>query len=399
MRTILLLTEEEKNVSVQLIKQALILECSHAKTRLKVIVMEKKADDTVMFDATKQAIVSHSGGVSTTLLRLNDIALIMVRTWSEQRDPVLDLCEALRARGAPVLDAELMPWTHSKIAQYRSLQSVSVFQKSFCLDENWMHQHSLMTDGDALHASIQQVLIDVEALGFPLVIKTSRGSRGTGVYRVNNTSGLTQFIVDYLSNTLQTPPQIKRHGLLIQQFIPPVASSMERSTYFRLNIVNQIICSVVQFELGWSPIVLNGTYRPYDKINDSIHDAVDKPIDLDAKLNAWYENILPLLPWPLGVVGLDVMRDEQGKYFLLEVNCGPAVALIESLGARYSGTESGAQCQNFSTQIAAFTVQKALKYTQSIAALKIQGFFIAYQPKKQEVLQPFLSDNLPSQLL
>tara|TARA_R110000868_G_scaffold16392_1_gene73687 strand:- start:1073 stop:2206 length:1134 start_codon:yes stop_codon:yes gene_type:complete len=358
MKTIILLTEDASNLSVSLIDKAIAEQCQKSNIPLNSLVIEKKVGDGLTLDC--DALIKTSQGLFPTLLiTLNDIAFVMVRTWTNKREPVIALAEDLKERGISVSDSELMPWTLSKVAQYYSLQDNNVFPESVCLDESWMASYE-MRDKEVV---VQQVKKDVEKLGYPLVIKASRGSRGTGVYRAKDEESFTQFLSYYLWGSNMTQTKTRRYGLIFQKFIHPfdTSISLERSIYLRLNIVNQRISSVVQFELEWQPVVLDAESNCYEKIQGEILGSGDEPIALTSPLIEWYEDLLPLLPFPLGVVGLDLMKDEHGNYFLLEVNCSPNVSLIEKLGKMSPEIEAGKRCLEFSSQIANFCIQQAFE--------------------------------------
>lgn len=376
MKTIVILTEDASNLSVNLISSAIEMQCQQSGALINSLIIEKKLGDGLMLE--QDALIRASPGLfPSVIIPLEAIAFVMVRTWTDKREPVITLAAELEARGIDVLDSALMPWTLSKVAQYRSLQDYGVFPESVCLDENWMSAYE-EKDKDGV---IQQVKADASKLGYPMIIKASRGSRGTGVYRVRHEEGLAQFLSDYLWGSIVTPVHTKRYGLILQKFIYPsdASTAFERSIYLRINVVNQEICSVVQFELGWQSVVLDSESRHYEKIEDKIPDPQDKPIELNSSLMAWYQHLLPLLPFPLGVVGLDIMRDVHGDYYLLEVNCGPAVSLIEDLGTMHSDKAGGEACLNFSSQIAHFCLHQALNKQKIMqedsvdAQLKIQS--------------------------
>jgi RimK-like ATP-grasp domain len=362
MQTIVLLTEDNSNRSVNLIAQAIFNLCQDGGVSLTTMIIEKKEGDGLILNRD-YLMTDTSNLFPTIIIPLKDIAFVMLRTWTDKREPVITLSQELQNHGICIADSELMPWTLSKILQYRTLQNANIFPKSFCLDHDWMSSYKTKDK----HEIIQQVTAEVNKLHYPVIIKTSRGSRGTGVYRASTEAGLKEFLSDYLWGAISTPEQTKRHGLIFQKFIPPNTSvTLDRSIYLRVNIVNNEICSVLQFELGWRPLVLDEESKAYDKIEDQIADACDTPLNLEPSLINWYRNLQPLLPFSLGVVGLDIMMDEDGNYFLLEVNCGPIVSLIEELGEIHPDTESGKACMKFSYQIASFCIQQALEHQKSM---------------------------------
>ncbi|STX88237.1 ATP-grasp domain-containing protein [Legionella feeleii] len=356
MKTIVILTEDASNLSVNLIQKKIATQCLEKQIPLNVLVLEKKEGDDLIVDISNNALVKRrTGFFQEIVISLQNIAWLMVRTWTDKREPVIELSKILEQSGVPVFDSKLHEWTLSKIEQYRHLSS-RFFPISLCLDGQWISECSL----EHKNRMISDVLIRAGVIGYPLVIKNSRGSRGTGVYRVHDENALNQFLCDYLSDVINTPSKIKGSGLILQRHILPPNCPPNRSKYLRVNVVNQEISSVVQFELGWKPVVIQETLRLYEKIDDSIPDADDMPVELDDSLQRWYGELASKLPFVLGIVGLDVIQDEEGKLYFLEANCGPNVSLIESLGKKYSDTDAGKKCSSFSAHIAEFSIQQAL---------------------------------------
>ena len=355
---IIILTETSKNESVQLIKRA--LEAQYSVHDFQAIVVEKQLMDKTQFDPTSgNLIVPYLGYFGPRLIHASEIALVVVRTWTDKRDPVIALSRALHDHGVPVLDVDAVDWTLSKIAQYDSLQQHGhLFPDSVCFDAEWMQSNQG-------NSPISTILEQIRELGFPLVIKTSRGSRGTGVYRVSDETGLSVFLSDYFSDRLNIPKRTKEQGLIIQRYIPPYESSLSltQSVYFRVNVVEQKICSAVQFEIHWENMV----DKPYEKINIDTHEDNDRPILIDSELHAWYESMLPYFPYPLNVVGLDIIKGANGQYFLLEVNCGPNISDIEKLGHRFPLLEGAENCQAFSHQMAQLFIKRAQEYVQAVS--------------------------------
>lgn len=355
---IIILTETSKNESVQLIKKA--LEKQYAAHGFQTIIIEKQASDEIHFDSNSgNLVIPHLGYFGPRLIHSSEIGLVVVRTWTDKRDPVIDLSRVLYNHDVPVLDVDILDWTLSKIEQYQSLQQhCHPFPNSICFDAAWM-QNNLD------HSPVSTIVEQVKEFNFPVVIKTSRGSRGTGVYRASDETGLSAFLSDYFSDQLNVPQKTKEQGLIIQRYISAYDSSLSQmqSVYIRLNVVEQKICSVVQFEIHWENI----SGKPYEKINIDTHEDNDVPIPIDHELQRWYENILPHFPYPLNVVGLDVIKGTDGQYFLLEVNCSPNISGIEKLGHRFPSFEGAESCQMFSHQIAQLFVKKAQEYFQTVS--------------------------------
>jgi hypothetical protein len=358
---IIILTETRKNESVQLIKQA--LDAQYSAQGFEAIVVEKQLMDKTQFDPESGNLIVPYVGVGyfpPCLIPSSEIALVVVRTWTDKRDPVIALSRALRDHGLAVLDVDAVDWSLSKIDQYQSLQPYChPFPDSICFSGDWLQNNQ----GDS---PILAILEQVRSLDFPLVIKTSRGSRGTGVYRVLNETGLFAFLSDYFSDQLNIPKRTKDQGLIIQRYIPPYEPSLMlmQSVYFRVNVVEQKICSVVQFEIHWESMASG---QPYEKINIDTPEGNDRPILINAELQTWYESMLPFFPHPLNVVGLDVIKGADGQYYLLEVNCSPNISCIEKLGHCFPALEGAESCRMFSNQIAQLLLKRAQEYVQTIS--------------------------------
>ena len=356
----IILTEDVKNKSVCIIATELSKKIEEFTSNLQVLILN--ADD-IQMSGEHLVIGSRSTTffekTKSTNIHVDEIAVVLVRTWTEKRYLAWEICQVLIEYQVAVVDAQLIPWTHSKIAQYQSLAHEEIFPPSICLDENWMK--SCCENPSDLEVLIQRAIIDVDNIGYPCVIKTSHGSRGTGVYRALNQEGLHAFLHDYLSNRIQTPEIIKKTGLIIQHFIPPIDTSISRSIYLRINVVDQKISSVVQFELGWEPFMIQEQPQYYERLIENIEQPQDRPIEISELLNRWFLSIKEIMPHKFGVVGLDVMIDQTGKYRLLEVNSGPMVSLIVELGQQYSHTVAGQQCLYFGKDIAEICLQQAFK--------------------------------------
>ncbi len=135
--------------------------------------------------------------------------------------------------------------------------------------------------------------------------------------------------------------------LLAQKYIP--SSSDQISRYYRVNVVGGKAQSAVCFELMWKYVNNN-----YQKLSD-FDNANDKAVPPGFLDPIQLQNIINACPYPMDVVGLDIMVEGE-KLWLLEYNDGPNINLTEKLGEK----DQSISHQQFSAAIAEHCISLAL---------------------------------------
>ncbi len=348
--TIVILTQQVDNASVQMIRAALSSTLHGTPYKLHVVAVKTA-------ELTQQGIkiaLAHSLWQSS-LIPFAEIALVMKRTWGPVRSKALVLCRGLEKQGITVLNGcDYIELTHHKIAQYQHEKLHALFPRSVCFDAAFVATAKGMTDYGCAHV-LQQIA--EQGLCFPLVFKTSQGCRTDGVYRVDTVEELHQLLGGLFLQLTRNPVHSElTHGLLLQQFIQTDASDIDLAEYYRINLVAGRAQSAMQFQLRWE-----STTGGYKKLRE-FREAIDKPIELsffsEHKLRALEEQC----GCPEGVIGVDVLS-QQDQFHVLEFNDGPAVSVIVDVAKKnlHAASQTATQaCLDFPNAIAAACKQVLL---------------------------------------
>ena len=270
----------------------------------------------------------------------------------------------------------------SKILQYHTLPAL--FPHTVCFDKQFL----LQIKNDPLDRAIEKIIDKINILQFPMIFKTDEGCRGDGVYLVGSKQDLRNLLQKFMFE-LQSNSQSKfRNGFLLQEWVKTHAN-LDISNYFRINIINGKAQSSVQFQLKWEKSDVNN----YKKLAD-FKNAEDKPIDLAVFDSLQLKRVVSACPCQDGVIGADVLYDNENKMHLLEYNDGPAVSAIVDLAQRNNPEINNSaiqQCFNFPDEIAKLCfllIERGLtqQKTQTNSAINHQNFSNRFWGKPNEKL-------------
>lgn len=146
---------------------------------------------------------------------------------------------------------------------------------------------------------------------FPLIVKKNRGNEGVNVYLVSSEKELEEKI-KYIFNLHDKDYD---YVLLAQEYIKP-------SREYRVLVYNQKIALV--YLKDNSHATYAGNLSPLHWQNAKTVEVTDSKIM--ESLNHLCESFFEI--WPLKYGGLDIIEDEMGKFWLIEVNTSPSVALF-----------------------------------------------------------------------
>lgn len=360
MKFIFVLTQDPNNLSVLLIQEALKNQLKEASLEDEIEVRNVSLEKIIICTENNTVKITTS---STTeeIISLDDILLVMKRTWGPDRYRGLELCKIFESQDIPILNGcSFIQWSHSKIAQYKQLENKNIFPKSLCYDQGTV-ERMLKSEID-----LNEILESVETnLSFPVVFKTSEGTRGSGIYLIESAeilkNRLLQFVIE-LQNFIKEENISKvrewMSGFLIQSYIE-THNEPNIAAYYRINVINNEAQSAVQFALQWEE-----TQWGYRKLTTK-PSTLDHPINLEDLNFEPIRSIIQSSPYVLDVVGIDIVCSKEGELFLLEFNDGPNVSEIVQLGKKYLNNP----CKNFSNEIA-FLVLDQVK-TQLMSRLNI----------------------------
>ncbi len=212
-------------------------------------------------------------------LRSGDVALgrLDVRPTLDGVEDGLWALGALAARGVVVLnDASALLATHDKLLTARLLERAGV------------------THPTTLHVRCGQPF---PAVRLPVVVKPRFGSGGAGVTRCTDQRSLDETL-----SRLDRTPWFKRHGALLQEYLPAQGYDL------RLVVVGRAIAGAV-FRIAargeWrTNVALGGIRRPVS----------DPPLEA-CKLAIWAARAVGS-----ALVGVDLMLDSLGRWTVIEVN-------------------------------------------------------------------------------
>ncbi len=166
-------------------------------------------------------------------------------------------------------------------------------------------------------STVQAIQEEIEKqFSFPVVVKRNRGSEGEHVFLVNSPTELQ----DKIAVIFNQQDSLYDYVLIAQQYIQPVKE-------YRVMIFDQ----KVQFAYikDNSQATFTGNLSPlhWEKAL-----AVDVADDVTLqKINDLCQKFFSA--WKLKFAGLDIIEDERGEFWLIEVNTAPSLALyVKSCG-------------------------------------------------------------------
>lgn len=356
MKYIVILTQEKDNVSVSMIAKELksqLLTFADTQTFQVVIIVL----DNVRVSADKlEYPASAYPTFHATQIPFTDIALVIKRTFGPAREKALAICKALESKQVPVLNGcDFIEWSHSKIRQYKDLENKKIIPKSVCFGNEYVQT-----------SKIKNVFAEIDKkLTYPMVLKTSKGSRTDGVYLVESRAALTQ-LLEILFKVIEENPRSDkayeiRSGFILQQYIGTGHTDKSLSVYYRVNIVDRQAQSAVQFVLQWQ----TEQDKLYKRLKD--FDGQDKPVSLACFDKDQLAAIIDACPCDHGVVGADIILSD--KLYLLEYNDGPVVSAIVNLAnqsyAELISEDARQQCAAFPVAIAKTCIALVKSFTNN----------------------------------
>ncbi len=158
--------------------------------------------------------------------------------------------------------------------------------------------------------SAEEIKQDIlRSFSFPIVIKKNRGTEGENVFLVENETELTKAIAQVFNRQDWNYDYV----LIAQKYIQPVKE-------YRAIVYHQ------QLEFAYSKdnsqAVLRGNLSPLHWERAQAPEVTDQQkID---QLDEFCQQFLKA--WPLHFGGLDIIEDQTGKLWLIEVNTAPSLA-------------------------------------------------------------------------
>jgi len=322
---ILILTQALNNQSIDLLEAA--LQKQYFGHEIKKLEINENV--SVIDDKLVRKIPLPYGKVEYEIIPLEQLALVIKRTWGPIRTYALKICKALEQQGVPLLNnCDFVEWSHSKITQSETLNA-NLLPPTRCY--RW--------------ADLEEEKFTPDVNAFPCIIKLDRGTRGDGVYRADSPKSLVTTLDSIKQKHANDSECILGKGILIQSFIPTNAD-ISVSDYYRINLVNGQPQSAVRFQLFWVPADDGADwYKLQDNPDNDDEEAVDVN-DTTLFPPDQLNKIISACPCQDGVVGIDIVRDREGNLFLLEYNDGPNISQIYELG-NADGSAAEKACFSF----------------------------------------------------
>jgi hypothetical protein len=113
----IILTEDTKNKSVRMLATSMERAFKKARSNVHVLVLcgnDAYVRDGCLIVPAPRDLSGHSIKIN---IHINEILLLMKRTWTDKRYRIWKVCQSLLEYQVPVINGHLIPWTHSKIAQ------------------------------------------------------------------------------------------------------------------------------------------------------------------------------------------------------------------------------------------------------------------------------------------
>lgn len=361
---ILIFTQDVSNKSVELIEAALARAQLNFDLREHYKILKWNVSNLYV-ENDFLILKSHSNLISIrSRIPISDIALVIKRTWSPIRERALHICQILEKRNITILNGcEFIKWSHSKIDQYETLKFNNILPQTICFDRQFISNKSDEIIIDATFKKIENNLF------FPMIFKTNKGSRATGVYLIESEYSLKELIKNHLTELKNNKMSEFKDGFLLQEFIA-THPNPSISNYYRINIVDGKAQSVVQFQLRWEKV----KDFSYKKLVD-FKEAMDKPVDLNFFNKNAIEKILYLCPCKNGVIGVDIVCDADNKIYLLEFNDGPIISAIVELAEKNNSDshEAVKKCLEFPGSLAKLCFDK-IKLIEDATSTNQQTF-------------------------
>lgn len=287
-----------------------------------------------------KVIVTNVGDFGPALLEDTSISLVINRSGSSHRHQAVDICEQFHKKGIRILNGiDFIRWNNEKIAQYRDLEARAIFPVSFIFDREYVKHFTESYD-------FSEIINKAKTLGFPLIFKTNEGAQASGVFKVESIMGL-QSLLEYLVKKMRAELNNDfSSGFLLQKFIT-THTNPNISEYYRIDIVDgKIQCAMLR-SYGWDT-KSSEQYKALDRsamLNE-------KPIPNTFFTPAFIQKITKINDFKMDMIGVDVVKDTEGNFYVLEYNASPGIARAVYIGEHSPASNETKACREFPLAIA-----------------------------------------------
>lgn len=260
---------------------------------------------------------------------LNDIALVIKRTLGDANITFLAIAEQLEAQGINILNGfELLNNSFSKINQYNLSRDPTIFPETLCIDNDFFRRRNMeqATDAEKIQAIINEAQ-GMQTLTWPLVLKPAQGFRGQGILLIENSETLCNYLMQLENGTTKLQSLLIADGLLLQNLVP-TDEDINRSVYYRVNVVGGRAQSAVQFEFVWAEAEIPNARQLV------IRRETERPINLNFFNRQDLERIIAGCNLSDDkVAGIDILfHREENRIYFLELNTTPVIHTIVAHG-------------------------------------------------------------------
>ncbi len=152
---------------------------------------------------------------------------------------------------------------------------------------------------------------DIEkSFSFPVIVKMNRGSEGDHVFLVQSSAELTEKIAAIFNQQ----DQFYDYVLLAQEYVPPVKEYRVLIYHNQMKFAYLKDNSEAHFSGNLSPLHWQAA-KAVDETDSQ------KLLQLAEVCKQFFT------AWNLPFAGLDIIEDRQGKFWLIEVNTAPSLAM------------------------------------------------------------------------